>query len=266
MNHERRELVVLTIFFQTIGDLLTKAKEENEVFPTLEQFLGLHRENESYEIYTRNFVKRIVGDTVWSGNKFNALLSTYCTASDEAFGLLTIENNYARWTSMQGTGDLADVTGNAPTPLYTNAGKKNKSEVRAGPKKFQGWSIQGYKRFDEIHKMVKADRLTASRKDFEERMKQFFVGEQAKKMEKNRQEKNTEEDEEVPPPHDFDDVNVMGCHTDGGDNSAHGSRPPGGNEEEEDSDNEEEVDSDSEDCENPGSCSSSSDGMGQERV
>jgi hypothetical protein len=39
---------------------------------------------------------------------------------------LVVENNYARWSDMVGSGDHGDKHNSASAPLYTNAGKSKK--------------------------------------------------------------------------------------------------------------------------------------------
>lgn len=220
--------------------------------------------NQAYGLYARQFLKRIVGENIWSHNSYRALLSTYCTVSDEAFGLLTIENNYDRWTNMQESGDMKDVAGNAPPPKYTNPGKgKN---VKAGARRFQGWSIEGYKRFDELHKAVKASRQDELRVLFEEGLKDYFAEELAKKVAKRKRatKHGEEEEEEVIPAHDFDDVDMGGNDSD---NSDSGSRPPDAIREGSDDDEEEEgSDEQPPDLsDDPGDEESSSDGNSEPR-
>jgi hypothetical protein len=101
------------------------------------------------------------------------------------------------------SGDHGDKHNSASAPLYTNAGKGNRKNGAAKP--FQGWTAEGYKRFDVIYSMVKADRAKDTRSGFEEELKQMVMEEYSKK----RQAKKDDEedgDEVVHPAHDFDDV------------------------------------------------------------
>jgi hypothetical protein len=196
------------------GDNLTAYNSTNAKFPSLEDFMMLHEGGDTYELFTRCFLRKIVGEKEWSNNCYRSLLSEYCTASDEAFGLLTIENNYDRWTYMQGSGDYGDETKMAPQALYTNSG--NAKHGKGAPRRFQGWSIDGYKRFDELHKMVKADRARPERTVFEEEMKDHFARRLAARQNKRKKKPENEEsdEEEFYPAHDFDDVDMGGAVSD----------------------------------------------------
>jgi hypothetical protein len=55
--------------------------------------------------------------------------------------------------------------------LYTNAGKSNQKDGAAKP--FQGWTVEGYQRFDNIYNMVKADQAKDTRSGFEEELKRM---------------------------------------------------------------------------------------------
>jgi phosphopantothenoylcysteine synthetase/decarboxylase len=61
-----------------------------------------------------------------------------------------MENNYMRWCGMIEADDFGDKSHSAPPPLYTNAGKSNLKKGAAKP--FQGWSAEGYQRFDVLYK------------------------------------------------------------------------------------------------------------------
>lgn len=219
------------------GDKLTEYKEKGQEFPTLPEFLELHEGREAYELFTREFIRRIVGEKEWLGNNYRALLSEYCTASDEAYGLLCIENNYDRWTYMQESKDYKDKSGNAPPALYTNSG--NSTGGRGAPKKFQGWSMVGYKRFDTLHKMVKIDRAKLGRTAFEEAMKKFFEEDLVKRNKKRREPETDSDGDEIYAAHDFDDVDVGGGSSSSSDSDSEGgSDGPAGMQEGEDGEDE----------------------------
>jgi hypothetical protein len=154
-------------------------------------------------MFTKEFVRILVGKKIWKNNAFRLNLSEYCAASSKAFCLLVVEKNYARRSDMVGSGDHGDKHNSASAPLYTNAGKSNQKNGAAKP--FQGWTAEGYHRFDVIYNMVKADRAKDTRSGFEEELKRMVMEEYSKK----RQAKKDDEedgDEVVYLAHDFDDV------------------------------------------------------------
>jgi hypothetical protein len=80
-------------------------------------------------MFTKEFVRIVVGKKVWKNNAFRLNLSEYCVVSSKAFCLLVVENNYAQWSDMVGSGDHGDKHNSTSGPLYTNAGKSTK-EIR----------------------------------------------------------------------------------------------------------------------------------------
>jgi hypothetical protein len=132
--------------------------------------------NWEVHVFTKEFV---VGKKIWKNNAFRLNLSEYCAASSKSFCLLVVENNSARWSDMVGSGDHGDKHISASAPLYTNAGKSNQKNGAA--KLFQGWTAEGYERFDVIYNMVKADWAKDTRSAFEEELKQMVMEEYSKK-------------------------------------------------------------------------------------
>jgi hypothetical protein len=159
---------------------LKQASDKNNTqFPTMVQILQLNNNWDVYHIFTKEFVRIAVGKKVWKNNAFLLNLSEYCAASSKAFCLLVVENKYAQWSDMVGSGDHGDKHNSASAPLYTNAGKSNQKNGAAKP--FQGWIAEGYKRFDVIYNMVKADRAKDTRSAFEEELKRMVMEEYSKK-------------------------------------------------------------------------------------
>jgi hypothetical protein len=64
-------------------------------------------------------------------------------------------------TGMCESGDYADKKNTGPKPLYTNTGKSSRKNGTA--KAFQGWTLEGYKRFDELNNALKTDCMTEGR-------------------------------------------------------------------------------------------------------
>jgi hypothetical protein len=103
---------------------------------------------DSYLWFAQEFIRKVVGKKTWKSHSFRSKLSEFCAVSGEAFCLFVVENNYDRWTGMCKSGDYADKKNTAPKPLYTKAGKSCHENGTA--KAFQGWTMEGYKRFDEL--------------------------------------------------------------------------------------------------------------------
>ena len=151
----------------------------------------------------KEFVRIVVGKSKWKHQCFRDNLSKFCSASGEAFCLLTLENNYARWCGMVESGNFGDKDHTAPPPLYTNAGKTNRLIGMSKP--FQGWSAEGYERFNELHSLVKHDRARRTREVFEEKLR-AVLAEENSKIRKARIDEEDDGEEVVYPAHDFTDV------------------------------------------------------------
>lgn len=186
------------------GELKKKWEKDNKPFPTMEDFLKLHEGGDNYMMFIKEFVRIVVGKNKWKNNAFRYALSSYCSASSEAFCLLTMENNYARWCGMVMEEDYGDKSHSAPPPLYTNAGKSNRNNGKTRP--FQGWTVEGYKRFDELYSMVKNDRAKRTRTEFEEQLQKIIEEEEATKRQAKEEQHGDDGEEVAYPSHDFEDV------------------------------------------------------------
>lgn len=186
----------------------------------MEDVLKLHQKEAHYLMIAKEFVRIIVGKSKWKHQCFRDNLSKFCSASGEAFCLLTLENNYARWCGMVESGDFGDKDHTAPPPLYTNAGKTNRNIGMAKP--FQGWSVEGYERFNELHRLVKHDRAKKTREEFEDRLRAILAEENSKRR-KTKIEEEDDGEEVVYPAHDFTDVvsggGIRGVHSDSNDDA-----------------------------------------------
>jgi hypothetical protein len=85
---------------------------------------------------------------------------------------------------------------------WTNSGKSAAGVGKS--RKFDGWAKEGYKRFNEIHHLVKLDREKRSRRQFEEVLKEEFIEDCTKS---SKVDTSVCDDKEVVfPAHDFEDV------------------------------------------------------------
>jgi hypothetical protein len=139
-----------------------KYPEEGGRVPALEELLELSNSSESYNWLCNKLLPFVVGFKRWMRQYYKVLLSDIATCSDETFLLLTLENNYARWTDeaiwiKQNKEKLAkDQEKKQFAPArYTNSGK---SQANGRSRPFQGWARDGYIRFNELYQLVAADR------------------------------------------------------------------------------------------------------------
>ena len=119
------------------------------------KLLQLRQENNyAYFDFVEYFVSAVIGKTHYKQNSCDKLLSQYAMVSDEAFALLTLENNFDAWVDM---GMRKDISGSQVPRKYTNGGKSN-GEVGSSQHN-KGWSEEGLKRFNGLFDAVKKKRV-----------------------------------------------------------------------------------------------------------
>eukprot|EP00978_Attheya_sp_CCMP212_P013476 scaffold33887_cov67-Attheya_sp.AAC.3 len=90
--------------------------------------------------------------------KFNKdYLSKVATVSDEAFALLSIENAWDRWVFQLDNPDSDHI----PATRYSHKGSSARALI------YSGWKKIGTERFRDLQKLVKQDRTTCDRLQFE---------------------------------------------------------------------------------------------------
>jgi len=134
----------------------------------------------------------VVGKRKFDKSSYKYLLSRYVSVSDEAFALLIFENNYDRWLDMaiRNNWTTSDVMplyttgGNAsqtPRNLQPNCKQKNTSRTSM----YQGWSVQGIRRFNILYDLVEKERDSEAGTVFEEQFLQYMQDKKEKGNQKN---------------------------------------------------------------------------------
>ena len=144
-------------------------RAEATVTYKIDAFLEMRRNFEAYSVFYSQFLPCIVGK-----NNFKKLLpqitdsEDIATVSDEALALVGIENSCQRWDKIfeNSEGQIRKFTKNedfpeewledVPLPEYTKTAR-NDPEIEKDTDN-KTWSDSGIKRFNEICKMVIADR------------------------------------------------------------------------------------------------------------
>jgi hypothetical protein len=146
---------------------------ENLSFFNLEKFCKLRRAHSEDEVKAFNwffgeFMDCVSGKRVWSRHKYHALISEavnrdtgvqIITVSDEAFGLLLLENYMEKWKRRFVAKANGVVLEKKLDGKYTASTKGNFV--------FGGWSKAGQKQFNFYVNMVKADRAGAGARQME---------------------------------------------------------------------------------------------------
>jgi hypothetical protein len=145
-----------------IGEV-SKRMKKGKPFYTLQDFLWLSLVGKPYKWICTHLMSTVVGNKAWTKKKHKETLTDIATCSDETFVLLTIENNYDHWMSEASwcfaneDKEPAECAPKMfPTSKYTNSGKSQKN---GRSKRLQGWSRDGYERFNELYTGVQNDRL-----------------------------------------------------------------------------------------------------------
>ena len=97
-------------------------------------------------------------------------ISEFTTVSDEALAILIFENNLDTWKDMS----EKNITKNSSVAKkYTNGGT-SKGAVTSS-RRYQGWSSNGLKRFNELFDLVKENCESNCANDFEESFLLFCI-------------------------------------------------------------------------------------------
>jgi hypothetical protein len=102
-----------------------------------------------------------VGKKAWGKKKLKVALSDIVTCRDEAFVLLTLENNYDCWMAeckwLIANKDKEPTERDEktfPVSKYTNSGK---SQCNGRSRQLSGWARKGYLKFNELYMLVRQD-------------------------------------------------------------------------------------------------------------
>jgi len=124
----------------------------------------------------------LVSDAKDDGN------SIIVTKSDEAFGLLLIDNYLEKWkttlASEEETTSVEPVNNSNTTEGEVTGGQKKKEKAKrlpgkytekkkTGTCKFSGWSRAGMARFNQLYSLVEEDRASAQSEEMERELLTF---------------------------------------------------------------------------------------------
>jgi hypothetical protein len=129
-----------------------------EARPTLDDMLTMgDNENDAYNTFCDYILPAVCGRKS-NEAKFNKeYLSKVATASNEAFALLSLENAWDRWVFQLDNPDSDHI----PATIYSHEGSSARALI------YSGWRKSGTERFRDLQKLVKQDRTTDDRLEFE---------------------------------------------------------------------------------------------------
>jgi hypothetical protein len=167
-----------------------------EALPTLDELALLSKGGAAYQWVCEDLLPFVVGYKRWCKCYFKEPISNFATGTDEAFLMVTLENNYRRWvdeeewnrTNFDKLPEDQSEKDWAPAK-YTNSGR-SKSGGQGKNRHYQGWAGEGYRRFNYWMERVVQDRLDRA----------VFEAELLAKIRKEAQcesdDENVEEEEE----------------------------------------------------------------------
>jgi hypothetical protein len=155
-------MLTVYVILYFLGEV-SKNLESGKMFYTLQEFLQLSPVGKPYKWICTHLMSGVVGNKAWTKKKHKETLCDIATCSDETFVLLTLENNYERWMSealwcfvKEDKEPNERAPKMFPNSKYTNSGKSQKN---GRSKRLQGWSQDGYVRFNELYTCVQDDHL-----------------------------------------------------------------------------------------------------------
>ena len=140
-----------------------------------------------YKDFVSFYVSAVVGVRKFDRNKCHVKYSKYVTVSDEAFAVLTLENNWKRWSSMADDMDWKDS--DEPSKWTTSKEKRKASSAATTAdnssvendcpqaKRYRGWSAQGIARYNQLFEEIKKEREKPRFEDFETYVMEEFMTE-----------------------------------------------------------------------------------------
>jgi hypothetical protein len=142
---------------------LSEVEKDNRI--RIEDFCGGRKNKVPYTLFYTKFVPAVVGPELFRQRIKDTTTTDLCTASDEAFALLLLENSYARWENIydnnggipsQRRGDTKRTFESDIEAKYTRGGIKLSSNKESQKRK--GWTPEGIKRFNTLFAKVNKDR------------------------------------------------------------------------------------------------------------
>lgn len=160
-----------------------------------------------YKDFCSFFVSGVVGIRHFDRNKCIRPLSKYVTSSDEAFAVLTLENNWSRWSSMATTKNWKESE--VPSAWTTSIDKRkamhepndeddSDDQETPQPRRYRGWTARGILRYNQLHAEIKVKRELDTFKEFEKYCLEEFQAEAEALGKNNHKRRKREPDKPLP--------------------------------------------------------------------
>ena len=135
-----------------------------------------------YVDFVTYYVGAVVGLRHFEKHKCHKLYREYVTISDEAFAILTLENNWDRWMAMAETDEWTTapvptkwtVTRDRTASAAKKARDKESETGHAQARRYRGWSAHGINRYNQLYDEIEAERLSTRADTFEANLLRHF--------------------------------------------------------------------------------------------
>lgn len=188
-----------------LEDTPGKRVEDMPVNPKTLQDLYTAQNFDVYKDFCQYFVSGVVGIRHFDRNKCILPLHKYVSSSDEAFTILTLENNWSRWSSMAEAKNWKDSE--VPSAWTTSMVKRKPEmnqdkdiEVAETPqaRRYRGWTAKGILRYNELHAEIKEERKKDIFDDFETYCIEYFQEKAEEQGNNNHKRRKKEQDRPLP--------------------------------------------------------------------
>jgi len=178
---------------QITREAIRDFNNRGEEFFTFEEFCTLRRatsdrEKRAFFWFFNAFLECVCGANIWRTAKTTQLVSAaretngskIVSISDEAFGLLLIDNYFEKWQILA-EGDVEDTEPAQQAESGTGWGKKKANSRRPGKYtkkamghcKYGGWNSNGIQQFNALRKLVEQDRACPQAEQMEKELLAF---------------------------------------------------------------------------------------------
>ena len=125
-----------------------------------EGLTGQH--NDEAEWFVSHIAPNIVGKTKWKDDVKSKLISEILSPTDEAYGILVLENKYKYWMYNYNVEvGREHITSPKKTPKFTTS----KSRTENGKGRYEGWTEEGINQYNVLVKRARMNRLSEIRKE-----------------------------------------------------------------------------------------------------
>jgi hypothetical protein len=149
--------------------------EEMPVNPETLQSRFNEKEYPVYKDFVSFFVSGVVGIRHFDRNKTTSKYSSYVTISDEAFAVLSLENNWDRWSAMARDEEWREsevatkwTTSREKKVKRNEYGERMDDEETPQATRYRGWSCHGISRYNQLFNEIREKRATKSFEQFED--------------------------------------------------------------------------------------------------